>query len=352
MRVDDVRRLGQTGLDITAMGFGGHPIGGLPMVFPDSALDAIDRAHAVGIRLFDTAPAYGRGLSERRMGQVLGAKSRNSFVLSSKVGRYLVPDASADEKAPGTPMRVVVDYSRDATLRSIEASLHRLGLARLDLVLIHDVDMRAHKTEEVYKARFREAMDGAYRALTELRDQQVIGAIGIGVNEVKPCLDFASAGRFDCFMLAGRFTLLEHAEALEKLLPLCLDQSVGVLMAGPYNSGILGSGPIPGAKYFYEDASPEILARTRRIQAVCEEFAVPLAAAALQFPLLHRAISSVVVGSVTPPQVDQNVEFMKVEIPIDLWRQLQAEKLLAESVPIAGDGGEDGDGRRKPELGR
>lgn len=337
MRADDLRPLGRTGLDVTAMGFGGHPIGGVPAAFPDPAVNAVERAHALGVRLFDTAPAYGRGLSEHRFGQVLRAQPRSSFVLSSKVGRYLVPDGSAADTAPGAPMRVVVDYSRDAALRSIEASLQRLGLARLDVVLIHDVDMRAHKTEEAYQARFREAMDGAYRALAELRDQHVIGAVGIGVNEVRPCLDFAAAGQFDCFMLAGRFTLLEHAEALENLLPLCRDRGIGVLMAGPFNSGILGSGPTPGARYFYAEASPEILARTRRIQTICEAFDVPLAAAALQFPLLHGAISSVVVGSAMPFQVDQNVEFMKVEIPTDLWRQLKQEKLLATSLAVPGD---------------
>jgi len=337
MRADDVRPLGRTGLDITAMGFGGHPIGGAPVAFPDPAVDAVNRAHAAGIRLFDTAPAYGRGLSEHRIGQVLRARPRSSFVLSSKVGRYLVPDSSSADFAPGTPMRVVVDYSRDATLRAIEASLQRLGLAQLDIVLIHDVDLRAHKTEGVYRARFREAMDGAYRVLTELRDQQVIGAIGVGVNEVQPCLDFAAAGDFDCFMLAGRFTLLEHAEALEKLLPLCSDQGIGVMMAGPFNSGILASGPTPGASYFYAEAPPEILDRARKIQAVCEAFHVPLAAAALQFPLLHDAIASTVVGTATPSQVDENIALMRIEIPTDLWRQLKQEKLLAASVPIPGD---------------
>ncbi len=331
------RRLGKSGLEVTALGLGGAPLGDFYAKLPEeTALATVTAAYSYGVRLFDTAPLYGQGLSEHRFGHVL-RRLPHDFVLCTKVGRHMVPEAPerVDHSwfKGGLNMRPVVDYSYDGTMRAIDQSFQRLGVERIDVLHIHDVDIWTHG--DGYEQRFREAMEGAYPALHKLREQKVIGAIGVGVNETAPLMRFAAAGDFDCFMLAGRYTLLEHA-ALDDLLPLCVQKGIGILIAGPYNSGILASGAVPGAKYNYRDAPPEIMQRVARIEAVCRRHAVPLAAAALQFPLGHPAVAAMVPGAVTPAEVERNVALMTQPIPAALWAELRQEKLLPADAPAPG----------------
>lgn len=333
------RRLGRSPLEVTVLGLGGAPLGDFYARLPEPQADAtLAEALAGGVRLFDTSPLYGQGLSEHRFGRALRGRPHD-FVLSTKVGRYLVPEAPerVDHSwfQGGLNMRPVVDYSYDGTRRAIDQSFQRLGLERIDVLLIHDVDIWTHGSPDAYEQRFREAMEGAYRVIHELRAQRVIGAIGIGVNEVEPCLRFAAAGDFDCMMLAGRYTLLEHA-ALEILLPEAERRGIGLLIAGPYNSGILATGTVADAKYNYRNAPPEMLERVRRIEAVCQRHGVALPAAALQFPLGHTSVSAVVPGAVAPEEVRRNLTFMAARIPPAFWAELKHERLLPADAPVPG----------------
>jgi D-threo-aldose 1-dehydrogenase len=331
------RRLGNSGLEVTLLGFGGAPLGDFSARLPEpQALATVAAAHAAGLTMFDTSPLYGNGLSEHRFGHVLRQKPRDSFVLSTKVGRWMRPRPEAEIDRGwfkgGLNFEAVVDYSYDGTMHALDQSFQRLGLNRIDVLLIHDVDVWTHG-EEGYRAHFRTAMDGAYKALAELRASGTVGAIGIGVNEIQPCLDFAAAGDFDCFLLAGRYTLLEHA-ALDELLPTCARKGIGIMLGGPYNSGILATGAVPGAKYNYFDAPPEILDRVGRIEAVCRRHAVPIAAAALQFPLGHPSVSTVIPGAISAAEVERNFGLMSVPIPAGLWAELKQEGLMPASAPV------------------
>ncbi len=331
------RRLGKSSLDVTVLGFGGAPLGDIYAKLPEEqALGTVAAAYAQGIRLFDTAPLYGNGLSEHRFGHVLRQLPHHDFVLCTKVGRYLEPEAPERVDRGlfqgGLNMRCVVDYSYDGTMRAIDQSFQRLGIDRIDVLHIHDVDVWTHG--DAYDQRFNEAIGGAYRALRRLRDEGVVGAIGVGVNETAPLMRFAEQGDFDCFMLAGRYTLLEHT-ALDDLLPLCVQRGIGILTAGPYNSGILATGAVPGAKYNYRDAPPEIMDRVARIEAVCRRHHVPLPAAALQFPLGHPAVAAMVPGAVKPEEVSRNIGLLTHPIPADLWAELKHEGLLRADAPTA-----------------
>ncbi|HTN62990.1 MAG TPA: aldo/keto reductase, partial [Devosia sp.] len=259
----------------------------------------------------------------------------DQFVLSTKVGRYLVPERRdlVDRSVfkGGLDFRLVVDYGYDGTMRAIEQSFQRLGMNQIDVVHIHDCDV-ATWGPEGFEQRFAEAMKGAHRALVELREQGVIKAIGVGVNDIMPLLKFAEAGDFDCFMLAGRYTLLEHA-ALDELLPLCAERGIGVLTAGPYNSGILATGAKPGAMYNYQPAPADILDRVGKIEAVATRHGVPLAAAAIQFPLAHPAVAAMVPGAVRPEEVQANVKLIEFAIPADFWAELKQENLLRADAP-------------------
>jgi D-threo-aldose 1-dehydrogenase len=334
------RPLGRTALKVPILGLGGAPLGDLYEKIPeDRALATIERAHAGGVRLFDTAPLYGYGLSEHRMGHVLRQKPRDSYVLSTKVGRLLFPeDPGRIDRGifrGGLNFRPEYDYSFDGTLRVVEQSLQRLGIERIDVLLIHDVDVWTHGSRDAYEARLKEAIEGAYKALDRLRGEGVIKAVGVGVNEVEACLSFARACRMDCFLLAGRYTLLEQG-GLDDLLPLAEEQGFSFLLGGPFNSGILATGPVPGAKYNYREAPPEILDRVRRIEAVCQRHGVPLAAAAIQFPLGHPQVASIVPGAVRPEEVERNLELIRTAIPAELWAELKAEGLLRPEAPVPG----------------
>lgn len=330
------RTLGHCGLAVSVPGFGGAPLGDLyARLDDDSAVDAVRHAADLGVTLFDTAPLYGRGLSEHRVGRALRPRPRDSFVLSTKVGRLYAPAPrgvrNAEGYAGGLPFEGRFDYSRDGALRSIEHSLLRLGLDRIDIALIHDIDRWTHG--DAASAREREALDGAWRALSDLRSQGVVRAIGIGVNDAEVCARFAQAADPDCVLLAGRYSLLEQG-ALDTFLPLAHARGIGVMLGGVFNSGILATGARPGAKYNYRDASPDVLDRVARIEAVCAAHGVALAHAAAQFPLGHPAISSIVLGAVSREEVDRNLDALRARIPASLWSDLVAERLLRADAPL------------------
>jgi D-threo-aldose 1-dehydrogenase len=319
---------------LSGVGFGGAPLGNLFAAIPEAdAVGTVTTAYDAGIRYFDTAPLYGRGLSERRIGRALRGRPRESFRISTKVGRLLRPTEGrpTDRAYVDLPaLEVEYDYSEDGALRSLEASLERLGLDRVDTLFIHDIDRWTHG--DAQPARFRQAMAGAYRALRRLRDEGVVSAIGVGVNEWEVCQQAAEAGDFDGFLLAGRYTLLEQ-EALRSFLPLCERRGLFVVIGGPFNSGILATGAVGDPRYNYRPAPPEILARVARIEAVCRRHEVPLAAAALQFPLAHPAVKSVIPGARSADEVRQNLALLRVPIPPSLWQDLSAAGLLHPDAP-------------------
>jgi D-threo-aldose 1-dehydrogenase len=283
----------------------------------------IERSWDAGIRFYDTAPLYGHGLAEIRAGKVLSEKPRDKFTLASKVGRLLRAGAPPEpgQAFRGTPpVNPVFDFSYDGVMRSVEESLERLGLDRIDILHIHDPDNH-----------YSEALDGAYKALDKLRSDGVINAVGAGMNQAEMLTRFAREGNFDCFLLAGRYTLLDQV-ALKELLPVCLEKGVAIIAGGVYNSGILAD-PKPGAHYNYEAAPPELIERARRIGAVCARHGVPIKAAAIQFPLGHPAVTCVVVGCRSVAQLDESIAMFELEIPPAMWDELKQEGLLAPEVP-------------------
>jgi D-threo-aldose 1-dehydrogenase len=299
----------------------------------------VERALALGINLVDTSPLYGRGLAEHRCGTAIRRVPRDQVVLCTKVGRWMDPfhaPGDGSRYAGGQPHRAVVDYSYDGTLRSVEQSLLRLGTDRLDLLLIHDVDVWTHGKDAI-EDRFSEAMNGAYVALDRLRGEGVVAGIGIGVNEAEMCVRFAQAGSFDTMLLAGRYSLLEQP-ALTQFLPLAQAQGIAVLLGGVFNSGILATGAVAGAKYNYHDAPPEILTKVARIERVCAAHGVALPTAALHFALGHPAVASLVLGAQTPQEVEANVAALSSVVPAALWTDLKAEHLLDAEAPVPGPG--------------
>lgn len=331
------RRLGKTTLSVTELGFGGAPLGNLYTSMSNAAAhQTVEAAYDRGIRYFDTAPLYGYGLSERRMGLTLGALPRDSFVLSTKVGRRLraMDPAQVDgvifENVP--PFQPYFDYSYDGVMRSFEDSLQRLGLHRVDILLIHDVDTVNQGSMAETERRFREVMGSGYKALEKLRAEGVVSAIGAGLNEWQWCQKFAEERDFDCFLLAGRYTLLEQ-ESLDTFLPLCERKRISVIIGGPYNTGILATGAIAGAYYNYAPAPPEILAKVGRIEEICRRHQISLAAAALRFPLGHPAIASVIPGARSIREVQSNIETFATKIPSDFWAELKHEGILRADAP-------------------
>ena len=300
-------RLGNGGVTLTELGMGTAPLGNLYRAIPDREADAtLEAAWAGGVRYYDTAPLYGFGLSERRLGRLLRQHDRDGYVLSSKVGRLLRACPPEERDGVGkwfdVPARQeVYDWSRDGILRSVEFSLERLGVDRIDILYVHDIDVPNQGSRAAVDAAVDQLMAGGYHALVELRDQGVIRAFGAGVNEWEVCQQLAERGDFDLFLLAGRYTLLEQ-EALESFLPLCERRGIGIVIGGPYNSGILATGPKPGAWYNYEPAPQTILDRVARIQTVCEAHGVRMVEAAFQFPLAHPAVLSVIPGGQASPR--------------------------------------------------
>ena len=330
------RSLGRTGIAVSEIGFGAAPLGDLYGHLDEAAaVGAAVAALSAGVTLLDTSPLYGHGLAEARCGAALRQAGRDGVVLCTKVGRWMDPGRGRGDGsgyAGGLPHRAVIDYSYDGTLRSVEQSLLRLGTDRIDVLLIHDVDVWTHGADRI-EARFAEAMDGAYRALDRLRADGTVKAIGVGVNEAEMCVRFAQAGDFDAMLLTGRYSLLEQP-ALDEFLPLAQAKGIGVMLGGVFNSGILASGAVPGAKYNYAPAPSHILERVGRIEAVCRAHGVPLATAALRFALGHPAVSSVVLGAVTAGEVNRNLAAMAATVPGALWSDLKGEGLLAADVPV------------------
>ena len=363
MRKDDRAEIGRTGLTVSRLGLGGAPLAGLYQgVTDDQAARVVDTYLGQRLGFFDTAPLYGSGVSETRLGSVLSARvgdarfarstqdssaaltygaardddreafvtapartdGRGSFVLATKVGRLLVPNPARDQDVWSDdlpPVGPVFDYSYDGTLRSLEESLGRLGLDRVDILHIHDPDNH-----------YDEAMMGSYRALVRLRDEGVIRAVGVGMNQAKMLARFAVEGDFDCFLCAGRYTLVDHT-ALKQLLPLCEERNISLIIGGPYNSGILAQGAVEGAKFDYRKAPSHIVERVRRVEEVCARHGTPLKAAALQFPLAHPAVAAVIPGARSPEEVNENVRMFEFEIPADFWTELRDEGLIPDAAP-------------------
>jgi D-threo-aldose 1-dehydrogenase len=330
-------RSGQS-LAFTELGFGSAPLGNMyrPMTEKESR-GTLDSAWANGFRYYDTAPLYGLGLAETRLNGFLRPKPRDSYLLSTKIGRLLrlcppSEKSRADSFFETPSRREVFDYSYDGVMRSLEFSFERLGVDQIDIVYAHDVDVFTHGSKEASDARIAEFMEGGYKALLKLREEGAIKAIGAGINEWEVAETLARAGDFDVFLLAGRYTLLEQ-EALTSFLPLCVERKIGVVIGGPFNSGILATGPKPGARYNYAPASPEILQRVKRIETICKAHGVKLAEAALRFPLGHPAIVSVIPGAQKPTEVTRNADMLAVKIPAALWRALKAEGLMRADAP-------------------
>ncbi len=326
-------------VELTEMGFGGAPLGNLyRKVSEEDAQAALQAAYDHGIRYFDTAPQYGLGRSENRFADAIERFGRDTIVLSTKIGRLLLdcePGEVTPEAFVDVPQkRIVFDYSYDGVMRSYEASRERLRVENADILFVHDVCAFSQGSQEASDARVRELFDlGGYRALSELKAAGEISAIGAGVNEWQVCEKLLGLADFDCFLLAGRYTLLEQ-EALESFLPLCAVRDVGIILGGPYNSGILATGAVPGAKYNYADAPPEILERVRRIEEICAAHSVPLIAAALQFVLGHPCVKTVIPGAVNAREVESNLTVLKTPIPAGFWSDLRASGLVREDAPM------------------
>ena len=311
------RQIGRTGLSVSRLGMGGGSL--ISAAGAQGVRSILDAAWDAGLRYFDTAAFYAAGESERRLGAALRNRPRQDFVLSTKIGRYAGVDGD------------VFDYSAAATEAAIKASLERLGMAHIDIVFIHDVIPALHG--ENFERRFAEAMTGAWPVLRRLRQEGRIGAVGVALRDPAVALRFLREADFDCCMLAGGWTLLQH-EASSALLPHCAAQGATVMVAAPFDTGILATGPKPGARYAYQPAPPEILDRAARLQAICTQHGLPLAAAALRFPLLHPAVASVVAGHQTVAELQANLHLLAQPVPQMLWRDMMAAGLLPTDLPI------------------
>jgi D-threo-aldose 1-dehydrogenase len=319
-------------LVFTELGFGSAPLGNLYRALSEAEAQAVlESAWAAGMRYFDTAPLYGLGLSEARLNHFFRGKPRANFIVSTKVGRRLIPCAPEERTGIGkffdTPSRKeLYDYTHDGILRSFEDSLERLGLDTVEILLVHDIDVFNHKSASVRDAHIETLMASGCKALERLRNEKVIKAFGAGVN-------LAERGDFDLFLLAGRYTLLEQ-EALTSFLPLAQRRGIGIVIGGAYNSGILASGAKPGAFYNYDPAPPSILERVAKLEAVCRHHGVKLVEAALRFPLMHPAVVSVIPGAAKPEEIALNMRTLQATIPPALWADLKREGLMRDDAPV------------------
>jgi D-threo-aldose 1-dehydrogenase len=316
------------------MGLGTGPLG---MVHDDSTwTDIITTACTAGIRSFDTSPYYGFGNSERRLGGLLAAHDRGSFVLSTKVGRLLRSDGPIDPFAeayyypagmPEDVPRSVYDYSHAATLQSYQESLERLGLDRIDIVHIHDV---IELTSGI--SHIEEAISQSFPALAQLRADGVISAVGVGAQVNRVLVELGRAADFDCFLIAGRYTLLDQS-AVDQVLPLCVEKGIAVVIGSPYNTGILHD-PRPDSTFDFVQAPAHLIEKAQKIKSVCDRHGVPLPAAAIQFPFGHPSVAQILTGARSAQELEENLRLMAVEIPGDLWRELRAERLLPPDAPL------------------
>ncbi len=326
------RRIGRTNLEVTALGLGTATMGGsrIPVSMQEGE-ELVRVAWDAGVRYVDTAPFYGVGAAERRVGDALRDKPRGEWVLSTKVGRLLRPSAApggaTDGRLAPMPFAVEYDYSYDGIMRSMEDSYQRLGLAKIDMLFVHDIGVYQHG-EEANAAHMKKLRESGYRALDELRRSGTVSAIGLGVNEKQVLLDVMEFGDWDAFLLAGRYTLLEQAP-LEDLLPRCLERGTSIVVGGPLNSGILAGRDT----WNYAKAPPEIVTRVQALEAVCQRHGVPLAAAALQFPLAHPAVAAIIPGPRSAAEFVANLPLFQQKIPAALWDELRHEGLLHPKAP-------------------
>ncbi|MBN9486884.1 MAG: aldo/keto reductase [Alphaproteobacteria bacterium] len=313
------------------LGAGSAPLGNLGSVVPEEVANAcLQAAWDAGIRHYDTAPHYGAGLAEHRLGNALRARLRSSYTLSTKVGRLLQVAPDVPELNEGflraLPFRRVFDYTANGTIRSLEDSQQRMGLTRFDIVYIHDCAEDWHGP--TWKERFNEAMTGAAQVLTKMRDRGEIRAWGMGLNLVEPALACLEAARPDIFLIAGRYTLLDHT-ALERLFPACEAKGAKVVLGGPYNSGLLAG----GTTFNYKPANKDMVARANAIRAVCERHGTDIKAAALRFCAAHPVVAAVIPGPRTSDEVRQNAKLMQADVPGALWAELRRAGLLPENAP-------------------
>ena len=330
------RQLGNTDINLTAIGFGGAPIGGLFENLDErSCYDILEETYNSGINIFDTSPLYGYGLSEHRLGNFLKTIDEDSYFLSTKVGRYLTPakknEIDRGRFEGGLNFTPHLDYSYDGVMRSFEQSLIRLAVSKVDICLIHDVDRFNYGDDVNYY--FKLAMDGAYKAIQKLKDEKVIKAIGVGVNDSDMCAKFANAGDFDCMLLAGRYSLLDQ-NALNDFFPIAEKNNIGIILAGIFNSGILAKGVGENITYFYDKIPEEVKQRYLKIANICKKYEVPVPAAAIQFCYTNKLVTSMILGMDRVEQVKQNLDYLNFPIPEDLWKDLLNEKLIDERCPI------------------
>jgi D-threo-aldose 1-dehydrogenase len=327
------RQLGRTRLQVTTLGLGTATMGGSRIKITQSEGQAIvAAAWDAGVRYVDTAPFYGVGAAEHRVGDALRDKDRDDWVLSTKVGRLLRPKTdnapSPDGRLSPMPFTALCDYSYDGIMRSVEDSYQRLGLARIDILYVHDIGVYQHGPElnAQYLTQLR---DGGYKALDELRRTGVVSAIGIGVNEKEVLIEALGFGDWDAFLLAGRYTLLEQGP-LDDLIPMCQSRGTSLVIGGPLNSGILAGRDT----WNYNTAPPDIVARVQKIAAVCKSHNVPLAAAALQFPLAHPVVAAIIPGPRNAAEFNENLPLFTMKIPPGLWSDLRNENLLHPNAPV------------------
>ncbi|WP_129645293.1 aldo/keto reductase [Peristeroidobacter agariperforans] len=333
------RAVGRTRLQVTELGLGAASLGNLYRPMSDAeAHETLEAAFNEGIGYVDCAPYYGFGLCEQRVGE--GLKGREGIVVSTKVGRLLqpAPEVIDDSERFGfrsaMPYTPVFDYSYDGVMRSWESSLQRLGVARIDMLYVHDIGRMTHGYR--HPERLQELIHGGgLRALGKLRAEGQLDAVGIGVNEVQVCLELMEETDLDVILLAGRYTLLEQ-KALDVLFPECARRGTSVVIGGPYNSGILATGTRSDVapRFNYEVAATDIVFRVRRLERVCREFNVPLPAAALQFPLAHPQVASVIPGLGGPQQVEQTMTYYRTRIPAEFWQELRSQNLIHEAAPL------------------
>ena len=326
------RRIGRTNLHVTSLGLGTATMGGSRIpVTAEERVRLVRAAWEAGVRYIDTAPFYGVGAAERGAGDAMRDVPRDEWVLSTKVGRLLRPRASSGGAADGRlaplPFEVQYDYSYDGIMRSVEDSYQRLGLAKIDILFVHDIGVYQHGAE-ANAAHMKVLRESGYKALEELRRTGVVSAIGIGVNEKEVLIEVLGFGDWDVFLLAGRYTLLEQGP-LDDLLPMCMARGTSIVVGGPLNSGILAG----RNTWNYAAAPPEIVARVNALRAVCDSHAVPLAAAALQFPLAHPAVAAIIPGPRSAAEFEANLPLVQQDIPSALWMDLRDERLLHPAAP-------------------
>ena len=301
-----MNQIGSSEIKVTDIGMGGAP---LVSTEESNAIETLQTAYNEGIRYFDTAPYYGTGISEIYFGKFLSSVKRNSFVISTKVGRLI------------ENQEIRFDYTREGILRSLDESLKRLNLDHIDIALIHDPD-----------DHYRQALNESFPTLADLKSQGIIKAIGCGMNQWQMLLEFANNVDFDCFLLAGRYTLLDHS-AMYSLMPKCLEKNISIILGGPYNSGILASDFKSESTYFYEPSPTKVTEKARLIKKVCDKYEVPLKAASLQFGLNHPSVVSTIPGPSNPNELKENLKMVNIAINNDLWKELKDKKLIDIECP-------------------